>query len=142
MIPPPPSAREACKNPLAAFTADQLAIIDPSGERQALFDKKNPQGIKVGDILRVTFKSGSPFSGICLNIRQRGLDTTFLLRDHVLRVPCEMWVKLYTPNVLSVEVVQRNQKKRRRARLTYMRYGFLDISIGFALVIRPTLTFA
>lgn len=32
-----------------------------------------------------------------------------------------MWYKIYSPNVEGIEVVQRAQKRARRARLTYMR---------------------
>lgn len=32
-----------------------------------------------------------------------------------------MWYKIYSPNVEGVEVVQRREKRARRARLTYMR---------------------
>jgi large subunit ribosomal protein L19 len=109
------------KEPVAAFTATQLAVLDPAGERRALFDKKNRQGVKVGDILRVTFKSGDPFAGVCLNIRSRGIDTAFLLRNKLTKIGCEMWIKLYSPNVEGVEIIQRTEKRKRRARLTYMR---------------------
>lgn len=34
-----------------------------------------------------------------------------------------MWVKVFSPNVESVEIVQRTVKRKRRARLYYMRYG-------------------
>ena len=33
----------------------------------------------------------------------------------------EMWYKIYSPNVEGIEVVQRKEKRARRARLTYMR---------------------
>lgn len=33
-----------------------------------------------------------------------------------------MWVKIYSPNVKSIEVVKRAEKRARRARLYYMRY--------------------
>lgn len=33
-----------------------------------------------------------------------------------------MWVKVFSPNVESVEIVQRTEKRKRRARLYYMRY--------------------
>ncbi|EEP78996.1 predicted protein [Uncinocarpus reesii 1704] len=121
IFPPPPSTRAACKEPIVAFTKDQLAILDPTGERQKLFNKRNRQGAKVGDILRVSFKSGDPFAGVCLNIRQRGVDTAFLLRNQLTRVACEMWIKVYSPNVQAVEIVKRAEKRKRRARLTYMR---------------------
>ncbi|KAL1957018.1 hypothetical protein VTO42DRAFT_6395 [Malbranchea cinnamomea] len=117
----PPLPAPKCKDPLKAFTEDQLAILDPTGERRAMFDKKNKHGVKVGDILRVTFKNGEPFSGVCISIRSRGIDTSFLLRNKLTRLAVEMWIKVYNPNVKSVEIVQRCQRRVRRARLTYMR---------------------
>ena len=38
------------------------------------------------------------------------------------RVGVELWVKVYSPNVVGIEVVQRVVKRARRARLYYMRY--------------------
>lgn len=108
---------------MAALTESQLAVLDPTGERRALFDyRRNPRSVKVGDILRVTFKNGDPFSGVCLSIRLRGIDTSFLLRNELTRVGVEMAVKVFSPNVESVEIVQRTEKRKRRARLYYMRY--------------------
>jgi large subunit ribosomal protein L19 len=126
VIPPPPSACSVCKDPVATVTASQLAILDPTGERKALFDyRRNPRSVKAGDILRVTFKSGDPFSGVCLGIRLRGIDTSFLLRNQLTRVGVEMWIKVFSPNVESVEIVQRTEKRKRRARLYYMRFVLL-----------------
>jgi ribosomal protein L19 len=123
IYPPPPTPRANCKDPVAALTESQLAALDPTGERRALFDyRRNPRSVKVGDILRVTFKNGDPFSGVCLSIRLRGIDTSFLLRNELTRVGVEMAVKVFSPNVESVEVVQRTEKRKRRARLYYMRY--------------------
>ncbi|PGH12976.1 ribosomal protein L19 [Helicocarpus griseus UAMH5409] len=124
---PPPSKCREWKDPVAAFTQDQLAIVDPTGERKALFDRRNHQSVKVGDVLRVTFKSGDPFAGVCLNIRARGLDSGFLLRNRLTRVGCEMWIKVFSPNVQSVEIVQRTEKRKRRARLYYMRHPRHDM---------------
>jgi len=88
--------------------------------------------VKPGDILRVTFKNGDPFSGVCLSIRLRGVDTAFLLRNELTRVGVEMWVKVFSPEVQSVEIVQRSEKRKRRARLYYMRYvlDFDDDGLG------------
>ncbi|GIK00164.1 hypothetical protein Aspvir_004184 [Aspergillus viridinutans] len=122
VYPPPPTPRANCKDPVAALTESQLAALDPTGERRALFDyRRNPRSVKVGDILRVTFKNGDPFSGVCLSIRLRGIDTSFLLRNELTRVGVEMAVKVFSPNVESVEIVQRTEKRKRRARLYYMR---------------------
>lgn len=38
-----------------------------------------------------------------------------------MMVGVEMWVKIYSPKVKSIEVVERAQKRAKRARLYYMR---------------------
>lgn len=122
MYPPPPSSRKVCADPVAKVTESQLAEIDPKGERKALFDyRRNPRSVKPGDIVRVTFKNGDPFNGVVLSIKLRGIDTSFLLRNELTRVAVEMSVKVFNPNVQSVEIVQRAERKARRARLYYMR---------------------
>lgn len=75
----------------------------------------------MGDVLLVRQRTGEPFAGVCINIRRRGIDTAILLRGQLTRVGVEMWYKVYSPLVEGIEVVQRAQKKVRRARLTYMR---------------------
>ena len=57
-----------------------------------------------------------------MNIRRRGVDTSVLLRNQLTRMGTEMWVKVYSPTVVGIEVVQRAEKRARRARLYYMRY--------------------
>jgi len=57
-----------------------------------------------------------------MNIRRRGVDTAILLRAQLTRIGTEMWVKVYSPTVVGIEVVQRAEKRARRARLYYMRY--------------------
>ena len=70
----------------------------------------------------VRLRNGDPFAGVCLNIRRRGIDTGVLLRGQLTRVGVEMWYKVYSPNVEGIEVVQRREKRVRRARLYYMRW--------------------
>lgn len=120
--PPPPTPLARCKDPVAAVTADQLTFLDPTGARTKLFSKANREAAKVGDILLVRLRNGDPFAGACLNIRRRGVDTGILLRNQLTRVGVEMWFKIYSPNVEGIEVVQRREKRARRARLYYMRY--------------------
>jgi len=119
-----PSARnikKTCPNPLAAVTASQISVLDPTGARTRLFAKDNPECARVGDILLVRQRTGDPFAGVCINIRRRGTDTAILLRGQLTRVGVEMWYKIYSPLVEGIEVVQRAAKRARRARLTYMR---------------------
>lgn len=121
VFPPPPSAAARSREPIKDFTNDQLRLLDPTGARTNLFSKLNPEGARVGDILLVRLKDGDPFAGVCINIRRRGVDTGILLRNQLTRVGVEMWYKIYSPNVEGIEVVQRKEKRARRARLTYMR---------------------
>ncbi|KAJ5786386.1 Ribosomal protein L19 [Penicillium pulvis] len=122
VYPAPPSTSKACKDPVAKITESQLAVLDPKGERKALFDyRRNTRSVKPGDIVRVTFKNGDPFNGVVLSIKLRGIDTSFLVRNELTRVGVEMSIKVFSPNVQSVEIVQRAERKPRRARLYYMR---------------------
>lgn len=141
IYPPPASAANTCKEPLVAVTKSQMAILDPTGERNALFDyRRSRRSVNVGDIIRVTFKNGDPFAGVCLNIRLRGTDTACLLRNQFTKVGVEMWVKVFSPNVEGVEIVQRTEKRKRRARLYYMRcvlvfplLCFMDLGVNCVL---------
>jgi large subunit ribosomal protein L19 len=120
-------ARTTCKDPIAALTATQITTLDPSGARTRLFSRENVDRANVGDILLVRLKNGDQYAGVCLNIRHQGIDTAILLRNNLTRVGVEMWYKIYSPNVEGVEVVQRKEKRARRARLYYMRLPRHDI---------------
>ncbi|KAI1096392.1 translation protein SH3-like domain-containing protein [Rostrohypoxylon terebratum] len=118
-----PSARKANPAALEAYHKQQQRRLDRTGARTALFSKKNPDCAKPGDVLQVTTRKGGgePFAGVCLSIRRAGVDTAILLRNHIAKVPVEMWFKIYSPNVQGIEIVWRRPKRARRARLTYMR---------------------
>jgi large subunit ribosomal protein L19 len=120
-FPPPPSAASRVKDPIAALHQAQISVLDPTGARTYLFSRANTEAAKVGDILLVRLKNGDPFAGVCMNIRRRGVDTAILLRNQLTRVGVEMWYKVYSPNIEGIEIVQRKEKRARRARLTYLR---------------------
>ncbi|MCJ1287632.1 hypothetical protein MMC26_006984 [Xylographa opegraphella] len=134
--PPPPSTHAKCPEPLATFTASQISLLDPRGSRTRLFSKTNPDSARVGDILLVRFKSGDPFAGVCINIRRRGVDTSILLRAQLTRIGTELWVKVYSPTVVGIEVVQRAERRARRARLYYMRYANATVGYPADMIIR------
>lgn len=127
--PAPRSTAKLCADPIAKVTADQIAALDPTGARTRLFAPDNTDRVKQGDILLVRFKTGDPYSGVVLDIRQRHqpIDTAVLLRNQLTRVGVEMWVKVYSPNVEGMEVVQRRAKRARRAKLTYLRQPRHDL---------------
>src|SRR5258706_15361695 len=89
--PPPPSPASTFKTPITDLHTAQIAILDPTGARTALFSRTNPESAKVGDILLVRLKNGDPFAGVCISIRHRGVETGILLRNQLTRVGVEMW---------------------------------------------------
>ncbi|MCJ1310436.1 hypothetical protein MMC25_004100 [Agyrium rufum] len=119
--PPPPSIHKVCPEPLKTFQTSSLEALDPTGSRTRLFSRTNPDAAHVLDILLVRFRTGDPFSGVVMSIRRRGVDTAVLLRNHLTRVGTEMWVKVYSPTVTGMEIVQRTIKRARRARAYYLR---------------------
>lgn len=86
-----------------------------------MFDPKNPDGAKAGDIILATFKTGEPFSGVAMSIKWRGPHTSVLLRNQLTRVGTEMDIKVFSPLVQSMEIAQKAAKRPRRARLYYLR---------------------
>lgn len=121
VYPQKPSARDAHPSALMSYHAQQIRRLDRTGARTKLFSRKNPDAAHPGDVLQVTTKRGEPFAGVCLSIRRSGTDTAFLLRNTLTKVGVEMWYKVYSPNVVKVEIIWRRPKRARRARLTYMR---------------------
>ncbi|GAB7360593.1 hypothetical protein MBLNU230_g0475t1 [Neophaeotheca triangularis] len=128
VYPAPRSTIKTCPDAIAAVTAKQLQVLDPTGARSRLFSKTNPERAQQGDILLVRLKNGDPFAGVCLSIRRTSrIDTAILLRNQLTRVGAEMWFKVYSPNVEGIEVVQRKERRARRARLYYMRQPKHDV---------------
>lgn len=110
-----------CPDPVAAVTAQQIALLDPTGARTRLFSPKNADRARVGDVLLVRLRSGEPVAGVCMRILRRGQDTAVHLRNTLTRVGVETTYKVYSPKVVGIEVVRRAQRKIRRARLYYLR---------------------
>lgn len=137
--PPPRSVRRAFPNALAEAQNAHISVLDPSGNRTRLFARSNPDAPQPGDILLAIFKSGEPFAGVCLSIRRRGTDTAVLLRNTLMMTGVELWVKIYSPNVRGIEVVQRALKRARRARLFYMRFvpSFFSFFFSFSPAFCP-----
>ncbi|KAL8790143.1 MAG: hypothetical protein Q9195_006523 [Heterodermia aff. obscurata] len=119
--PPPPSTARTHPFPIASVTTAHLRELDPTAARQRFFARTNPDRPCLGDVLLTTFRTGDPFSGVLISIRRRGVDTAVLLRNRIGTIGTEMWVKVYSPVVKSIEVVKRAEKRAKRARLFYMR---------------------
>ncbi|OAL28014.1 hypothetical protein AYO20_09636 [Fonsecaea nubica] len=124
---PPRSETETCKDPVSVVDSRQLTLLDPTGARAKLFDKINKDRAKVGDILLATFTSGEPVSGVILSIKGSGPHTSVLLRNHLTGIGMEMQIKVHSPLVQSMEIAQRAPKRKRRARIYYLRKPEHDI---------------
>ncbi|KAF2220595.1 mitochondrial ribosomal protein [Elsinoe ampelina] len=132
---PLPAIKKTCPDPISAITTSQLSTLDPTGVRTRLFSPLNPERINPGDVVLVRLSNSDPISGVVLNIRRRTpIDTAILLRNQLTRVGVEVWVKVYSPNVTGIEVVQRKEKRARRARLYYMRTPKHDVGSVEGLV--------
>ncbi|RMZ76585.1 hypothetical protein DV737_g4763, partial [Chaetothyriales sp. CBS 132003] len=124
---PPASEREACKEPIKLVDGQQLSRLDPTGARSKLFDPANEHRAKPGDILLATFTSGEPFAGIVVAVKGSGPHKSVLLRNHLTRIGTEMLIKIHSPLVQSIEIAKRGTKRRKRARLYYLRQPKHDI---------------
>ncbi|KAF8460638.1 translation protein SH3-like domain-containing protein [Kalaharituber pfeilii] len=118
--PPPPE-------PLPSLADLQLKALDPTGQKRSFISRTNRDGLRVGDILQIRFAHRDPFAGVLINLRRRGIDSALLLRNQLTRVGVEMWVKLFSPTVVGIDIVQRAKKRARRARLYYLRDPKHDI---------------
>lgn len=123
----PRSEAKTCKDPISVVDSRQLAFLDPTGARAKLFDKTNKDRARVGDILLTTFKSGEQASGVILSIKGSAPHTSVLLRNNLTGVGMEMSVKVHSPLVQSMEVAQRTTKRKRRARIYYLRKPEHDV---------------
>ncbi|KAF3912926.1 hypothetical protein AA313_de0209292 [Arthrobotrys entomopaga] len=119
----PPPGPAPPHSPLLKLTKSIIKKSDPKLLRTRLFSRHNKDAILPGDILQIRFTDPNvePFAGVLLNIRRRGLDTAFLLRNHLTRVGVEMWYKLYSPKIAGIDLVKRRERRARRAKLYYMR---------------------
>ncbi|KAI9892196.1 MAG: hypothetical protein M1814_001655 [Vezdaea aestivalis] len=118
---PPPSSRAVCTDPLGFVTSSQIAIHDPDGSKTALVSRRSPGRLRPGDILLVSRRNLAPVSGHLIMVRNRGIDSSILLRNELTRVGVEIYIKVYSPLVEKIELVQRWKKRARRARITFIR---------------------
>lgn len=107
----------------------QIQVLDPTGERTLLFSKKSPNAVRPGDILQVETYNALPnksnvsvFSGYLIAIHRRGIDTSFRLRNHIMRTGVEIQFSLYSPAIKSIKILlKKGIGKTRRAKLYYLR---------------------
>ena len=135
-VPPPPHPEEA------SLTATQVVVNNtvcqiPREANTNLLDflnrsdiQKRHQKIEIpfftgGSYLAVTRADPhSPtgttrFVGICISRRNKGLGSTFILRNVIGGIGVEMMFELYSPAIKEIQVLK--LERRRRAKLYYLR---------------------
>ncbi|CEJ89422.1 hypothetical protein VHEMI05265 [[Torrubiella] hemipterigena] len=116
-----PSIRSSYPDPMPLLQQAQITMLDPTGARTRLFSRDQADSAKPGDVLMVSTKTGEPFSGVLLDIRRRGAESSILLRGQMMKTSVETSFKIYSPTVTGINIVWRRPKRARRAKLTYMR---------------------
>ena len=107
--------------------------LDPQGWRRALIKKNTPQTIESGDIVRVIYNqtkcSYDPFIGYVLSIDRKHLvqDASILLRNQISKTIVEMRVPIFSPLVERIDILKKNDGKRRRNKHYYIRGTRLDV---------------
>ncbi|KAG5438787.1 hypothetical protein PCANB_002507 [Pneumocystis canis] len=116
-------------NAMEILEKNHIQTLDPTGEKTLLFSKKSQNSIKPGDILQVETYNSLPnktnisiFSGYLIAIHRKGVNTSFRLRNQVMRTGVEMQFNLYSPAIKNIKVILRGALGRiRRAKLYYLR---------------------
>lgn len=104
---------------------DIIRQIEQKHIEEIMKDKKFPS-FRPGDTIRVItrIKEGDkeklqPFEGVVIAIRGSGINKTFTVRKVSYGVGIERIYPYYSPNIVSIEIIQRG--KVRRAKLYYLR---------------------
>jgi ribosomal protein L19 len=124
-----PVPRVTKKNVIEVVSQEQVKRANIDG-RTELFSRKNPNRIHPGAVVLVETlnskakESTSTFMGVVIAIRRKGLETSFTLRNIVMKVGVEQRFALYSPMLKSIKVLQpagAKDTKFRRAKLFYLR---------------------
>lgn len=114
-----------------AVEAKLMKQCDPTGERQRMFDRRNPDQVRVGAVVLVEsyVSLASPpggathqFAGFLIDIKRAGIGTGITLRNKLGKLGVEMQFKVFSPMVRSIRILSpKGLRKVRRARLNYLR---------------------
>jgi large subunit ribosomal protein L19 len=105
-------------NLITFLRREQRATLN-SDNRWSIFDKKSPEKVGVGSILKVTFLTSktesnrpSSFVGVLIAVRRNEADPTFILRSVVDSVGVEQLFPVFSPLILKIEVVKKAIKQK------------------------------
>lgn len=87
------------------------------------------QNIRPGNVVQVTLTNQKTttkrvqFIGICIEIRNKNVNTSLLLRNYISGEAVEQRIYCYAPNIYDIQIIKQNkpQPKYRRNKLYYLR---------------------
>ncbi|KZT58780.1 hypothetical protein CALCODRAFT_494482 [Calocera cornea HHB12733] len=129
VIPPPPTPpTPQLKRGVGLMMHLRNTLPTPRAKEliEGLFAHRNPARARPGSIMSVTLKRAPfNFAGILMEVRHKGVDTTFVLRNVVHRTGVEMRFNVSSDNLLSVTLERnadgKDMRRERRSRLFYLR---------------------
>ncbi|KAJ1964296.1 hypothetical protein GGI12_001528 [Dipsacomyces acuminosporus] len=115
-------------NVMKVIERESVARADVDGRSKLFVRRAAPKDrLCAGDVVYVEAQnnmsdpsSTSNFTGVCIAIYRRGIDTSFILRNVVQKVGVEMRFMAYSPLVKRIEILQKGEGFR-RAKLFYLR---------------------
>ncbi|KAJ1955511.1 hypothetical protein IWQ62_005514 [Dispira parvispora] len=135
-LPPTTKIPEISVRPASIEYKGMLEQVRKEGIRRANQDNRaemflrrpvdRQRAVQPGDIVMVetlnskTSNTTSTFVGLCIGIFRRGIDTSFTLRNIVMKVGVEMSFKVYSPMVKNIKILEKSRGYH-RAKLYYMR---------------------
>lgn len=128
---PPDPPTDALRKGKGLMAHLSKGLIPPEKRHMmdVMFSRRHPERLLPGSVINVNLTHAPfSFSGVLLSTRRRGPDTNFVLRNVVQRTGVEMQFFVNSPDVQSIEVIQkaggkggRDGKRMRRAKLFYLR---------------------
>jgi large subunit ribosomal protein L19 len=106
---------------------------DTAGLLTTIFARRSRERIPTGSVMSVLSyadaakTSVTPFAGVLMRVRRRGVDTSFTLRNVVQKTGIEMNFKVCSPLIKEIKIVRRAAGRKtgvpdlRRARVNYLR---------------------
>ncbi|KAJ1990977.1 hypothetical protein GGI25_003830 [Coemansia spiralis] len=114
-------------NVMKIIAREALARADTDNRSKLFVRRAAPRDrMCAGDVVFVETKNSTSdsgttsFTGVCIAIYRRGVDTSFILRNVVQKVGVEMRYMAYSPLVKRIEILQKGVGFR-RAKLFYLR---------------------
>ncbi|KAJ1901383.1 hypothetical protein LPJ81_003760 [Coemansia sp. IMI 209127] len=115
-------------NVMKVIEREAIARADIDGRSKMFVRRAAPRDrLCAGDVVLVETQSSisesagtTNFTGVCIAIYRRGIDTSFILRNVVHKIGVELRFMAYSPLVKRIEVVQKGEGFR-RAKLFYLR---------------------